>query len=418
MAKIRKLVAREILDSRGFPTVEVMVQLEDSSVGVFSTPTGISVGKHEAVELRDGDVKRYEGRGVLTALKNILTFLAPKVIGKDSKDQKSIDKEMVEIDGTENKSKLGANGILAVSGAIAKAQAVSENLPLYAYVARLAGRKDKEPFSIPTQMFNILNGGKHGGGNIDFQEFMVVPPQANSYSQNLKMGVEIYYALKDVIISHSGVTLVGDEGGFAPVLYSNSDAFKILEEAVNKAGYNLGLTTFFSIDAAASYLKDGNAYRIKDRPVALSGPEFIEYYAALNEQFHLLSIEDPLSEDAWDDWQTLTEKMGNETLIVGDDLITTNLDRLNKAISKKACNAVIIKPNQAGTISETLEVVNLAKSSGLKIIVSHRSGETNDDFIADFAVGINAEYAKLGAPARGERVAKYNRLLEIEHEIS
>src|SRR3989338_1954237 len=338
MAKIRKLVAREILDSRGFPTVEVMVQLEDSSVGVFSTPTGISVGKHEAVELRDGDVKRYEGRGVLTALKNILTFLAPKVIGKDSKDQKSIDKEMVEIDGTENKSKLGANGILAVSGAIAKAQAVSENLPLYAYVARLAGRKDKEPFSIPTQMFNILNGGKHGGGNIDFQEFMVVPPQANSYSQSLKMGVETYYALKDVIISHSGVTLVGDEGGFAPVLYSNSDAFKILEEAVNKAGYNLGLTTFFSIDAAASYLK--------------------------------------------------------------------------------ACNAVIIKPNQAGTISETLEVVNLAKSSGLKIIVSHRSGETNDDFIADFAVGINAEYAKLGAPARGERVAKYNRLLEIEHEIS
>lgn len=418
MAKIKRLVAREILDSRAYPTVEVIVQLEDSAVGVFSTPTGISVGKHEALELRDGDVKRYAGRGVLTALKNILTYLAPQIIGKDASDQKAIDREMIVIDGTDNKSRIGANGILAVSGAIARAQAVSENMPLYAYIAKLLGRPANESFSIPTPMFNILNGGKHGGGNIDFQEFMVVPPRANSYSQSLKMGVETYYALKEVIINHSGVTLVGDEGGFAPVLYSNSDAFKILEEAVSKAGYNLGLNTFFSIDVAASYFKSGNTYRIKDRPVGLSGPDFIEYFASLNEQFHLLSIEDPLSEDDWDDWQSLMKKMGNETLIVGDDLITTNLERLKKAISKKACNAVIIKPNQVGTITETLEVVKLAKASGFKLVVSHRSGETNDDFIADFSVGISAEYAKFGAPARGERVAKYNRLLEIEHETS
>ena len=267
-------------------------------------------------------------------------------------------------------------------------------------------------------MFNILNGGVHGGGNTDFQEFMVVPPQANTYTKNLRMAVEIYNQLKDVIASHSGVTLLGDEGGFAPVLYSNVDALKLIQDAITRAGYNLGLDVFFSIDAASSnFVKDGE-YKIKDRPVSFSSTEFVDYYATLNEQFHFLSIEDPLSEDDWESWKRLNAKIGADTLVVGDDLITTNLQRLKKAINDKACNATIIKPNQVGTITETLDVVKEAKANNFKIIVSHRSGETNDDFIADFAVGVASDYVKFGAPARGERVAKYNRLLEIEHEIS
>ena len=324
---------------------------------------------------------------------------------------------MISADGTQNKEKLGANSILTLSGAIAKAQAASQNVSLYRYIAQISGNNNPT-FTIPAPMFNILNGGVHGGGNIDFQEFMIVPPHAKSYSKNLRMGVEVYYSLREVISSHSGITLVGDEGGYAPVLYSNIDAFKLIEDAISRAGYNLGLDVFFSIDVAASYfLKDGE-YRIKDRPVSYSTNEFMDYYATLNEQFHLLSIEDPLDQDNWDAWAKLTAKIGQNTLIIGDDLITTNLERLKQAVSSKACNAVIIKPNQVGTITETLAVVKEAKSKNFKIIVSHRSGETNDDFIADFAVGISADYVKFGAPAKGERVAKYNRLLEIEHELS
>ena len=323
---------------------------------------------------------------------------------------------MISADGTQNKEKLGANSILTLSGAIAKAQAASQNVSLYRYIAQISGNNNPT-FTIPAPMFNILNGGVHGGGNIDFQEFMIVPPHAKSYSKNLRMGVEVYYSLREVISSHSGITLVGDEGGYAPVLYSNIDAFKLIEDAISRAGYNLGLDVFFSIDVAASYfLKDGE-YRIKDRPVSYSTNEFMDYYATLNEQFHLLSIEDPLDQDNWDAWAKLTAKIGQNTLIIGDDLITTNLERLKQAVSSKACNAVIIKPNQVGTITETLAVVKEAKSKNFKIIVSHRSGETNDDFIADFAVGISADYVKFGAPARGERVAKYNRLLEINRQL-
>lgn len=418
MARIKKIIGREILDSRAFPTIEATVVLDDGTVGTYAIPSGISVGKHEAVELRDGDAKRYQGKGVLTALKNLGTVLAPSLIGMDASKQKEIDDVMKNLDGTENKSKLGANSILALSGAVAKAQSASLKMPLYQYISQLLSGEVKKSFTIPTPMFNILNGGKHGGGNIDFQEFMIVPPKANSYSQDLKIGVEIYYALKEVILNHSGITLLGDEGGYAPVLYSNSDAFKILDEAVARAGYNLGLEAFFSLDVAASnFLKDG-AYKIRDRAVALTTEEFIEFYLSLNDQYHILSIEDPLQEDDWDGWKEITEKMGDKTLIVGDDLITTNLERLKKAVEKKSCNAVIIKPNQVGTITETIEVVKATQAANLKIVVSHRSGETNDDFIADFAVGIGADYAKFGAPARGERVAKYNRLLEIEHELS
>jgi len=418
VAQIKKIIGREILDSRGYPTVEAIVQLVDGSVGSFAVPSGASIGSHEAVELRDGDIARYGGKGVLKCLHNIVAVFAPQIIGKDAANQAEIDKIMIDADGSDDKSKLGANTILAISAAVTKAQSASEKVTLYKYISKLLTGADNQKFQIPTPMFNILNGGKHGGGNTDFQEFMVVPPQATAYSQNLKLGAEIYYALKDVITNHSGVTLIGDEGGYAPVLYSNSDALKIIEEAVQKANYKLGLDVFFSIDVAASYFLEGNAYKIKDRPVALATRDFIDYFKALNDQYHILSLEDPLSEDDWDGWVSITQKLGTETLIIGDDLITTNLARLNKAIEKKACNAIIVKPNQVGTITETIQVVKRAKEANLKIVVSHRSGETNEDFIADFAVGVGADYAKFGAPARGERVAKYNRLLEIEYELS
>lgn len=418
MAIIKKIIGREILDSRGYPTVEAIVQLDDGSVGSFAAPSGASIGRHEAVELRDRDPQRYKGKGVLQCLHNIATILGPKIIGMDAANQSEIDKAMIEADGSEDKSKLGANTILSISAAATKAQSTSEKSTLYKYISKLMTGTDNQKFQIPTPMFNILNGGKHGGGNTDFQEFMVVPPQASAYSQNLRIGAEIYYSLKEVITNHSGVTLIGDEGGYAPVLYTNSDALKILEEAVQKAGYKLGIDVFFSLDVAASYFLEGNDYKIKDKPVALSTADFIEYFKVLNDQYHILSLEDPLSEDDWDGWTRITERLGTQTLIVGDDLITTNLGRLNKAIEKKSCNAIIVKPNQVGTITETLDVAKRAKEANFKIVVSHRSGETNEDFIADFAVGIGADYAKFGAPARGERVAKYNRLLEIEYELS
>src|SRR3989344_135016 len=418
MAKITKIIGREILDSRAIPTVEAIVVLDDNSVGSFAVPSGISVGKHEAVELRDKDTKRFSGNGVLKALTNIHTILTPLLIGKDAQNQLEIDKLMIDADGSENKANLGANSILALSGAVARAQASSQNLSLYRYIAKLSEKDTNQQHLIPTPMVNILNGGKHGGGNVDFQEFLIVPPKSNSYSKNLQICTEIYYSLKETIIAHSGIPLIGDEGGYSPTLYSNADAFKILEEAVSKSGYNLGVDVFFSIDVAASNLLSGSGYKIKDKPIAMNAADFIDYFVALNEQYHLLSIEDAVSEDDWNSWQVLTEKLGESVLIVGDDLITTNMNKLKKTIEKKACNAIIIKPNQVGTVTETIEVIKEAVKNNLKIIVSHRSGETNDDFIADFAVGVGADYMKLGAPARGERVAKYNRLLEIEHEIS
>ena len=417
MAKIKKIIAREILDSRAQPTIQAIVELEDGAVGFFAAPSGISVGKNEAVEVRDKDPARYAGLGVLKNLENIVTIIAPKLIGQEAGNQTKIDGILIELDGTDNKSKLGANTTLSLSGAVVCAQAASEKKPPYLYVAQLLGKTDKA-FTIPTPMFNILNGGKHGNENLDFQEFLIVPPMANTYSKNLKIGVECYYSLKDTLKSHNANTLVGDEGGYAPALYSNMDAFKILEEGINKAGYKLGLDVFFSLDVAASNILEGGAYRIKDKPVPLTTTDFIDFYVTLNEQYHLLSLEDPLEEEDWDGWKMLMSKLGGETLIVGDDLIVTNPERLKKAISQKACNATVIKPNQIGTITETLNVVKIAKENKFKIVVSHRSGETNDDFIADFAVGTEADYAKFGAPARGERVAKYNRLLEIEHELS
>lgn len=417
MAKIKKIIAREILDSRANPTIETIVALEDGAVGVFSVPSGSSVGKNEAMELRDKDPQRYGGLGVLTCLEKIAKDLSPKLIGQDATNQEALDAVMISADGSSDKKNLGANTILSLSAAITKAQAASQKLPLYQYISQLAGQSTNQ-FTIPTPMFNILNGGKHGNMNLDFQEFMIVAPKSSSYSKSLKIGVESYHALKETLKTHNASILIGDEGGFAPSLYSNSDALKMMEEAVTSANYKLGIDLFFSIDAAASNFHQGNGYRLKDRPTPLSSGDLVEFYIALNEQYHFLSIEDPFSEEDWDNWQDITKKLGTDTLIAGDDLTTTNLERMQKAVSQKSCNAVVIKPNQIGTISETIKAANFAKESALKIIVSHRSGETNDEFIADFAVGIGADYAKFGAPARGERVAKYNRLLEIEHELS
>lgn len=405
------------MDSRGQPTLEAIVELEDGASGIYSVPSGTSVGKHEAFELRDGDQARFDGKGVLKALGNISTIIAPQIIGMDAQNQKEIDRAMIVLDGTDNKSKLGANSILALSGAIVKAQSASERMPLYQYIAKIAGASTSE-FSIPTPMFNILNGGLHAGFNLDFQEFLIVPPKAKTFSENLKFGVEVYFTLKDILKSQNYTTLLGDEGGFAPMLYSNMEAFKVFEEAVTSAGYKPGLDAFFSLDAAASNLKQGGTYRIKDKPVPQTAGDLIEFYVSANEQYHLLSLEDPLADDDWGAWTDLLQKLGAQTLIVGDDLTSTNIKLLQKAIAERAVNAVIVKPNQIGTISETLDFIKMAKEAKFKIIVSHRSGETNDDFIADFAIGVGADYAKFGAPARGERVAKYNRLLEIEHELS
>ena len=417
MAKIKKIISREILDSRGDPTIEATVILDDDSFGVFSTPSGLSIGKHETVELRDKDQARYSGKGVLRALEKIYSVISPSILGKDAAQQRIIDNIIIAADKTKDKSNLGANAMLAISGAVAKAQARSQNVGLYQYINEISQIK-LERFEIPTPMFNILNGGLHGSGNVDFQEFLLIPKKSGSYSDNLRAGVEIYYHLKQTIAAHSGIVLVGDEGGYAPTLYSNVDALKLIAEAIDSAHYQLGLDVFLSLDVAATELKKEGSYRIKDRPIPLNSDEFIEFFTSLNNEYHLLSIEDPLAEDDWDDWKKLTEKIGKETIIVGDDLIATNLERLKKAKKEKACNGVIIKPNQAGTLSETIDVAKYAKEANFKIVVSHRSGETNDDFIADFAVAIGADYAKFGAPARGERVAKYNRLLEIEHELS
>lgn len=417
MANIKKIIAREILDSRGFPTIEAIVELDDAAVGASSVPTGASRGKFEAREIRDGDSGRFGGLGVLKALEKIKNILAPKLIGTNALDQAQIDQIMITVDGTADKSNLGANAILALSIAIAKAAAASYKIPLYQYLARLFGDKTNQ-LSIPTPMFNVINGGLHGGQNLDFQEFLLVLPKANKYSRNLQIGVETYYALKDVLKNHNASTQVGDEGGYAPIFYTNLEALKLLEEAVYKAGYKVGLDVFFSLDVAASQIIQGGNYRLRDRPVPLTADDLIEFYIYVNEQYRLLSIEDPYDQEDWSHWQLITSRLSNQLLIVGDDLIATNLNRLQKAIELQACSAIIIKPNQAGTITETLKVVKLAREHNLKIIVSHRSGETNDDFIADLSVGVGADYAKFGAPARGERVAKYNRLLEIEHELS
>lgn len=417
MATISQIFAREILDSRAIPTIEVSVGLDSGVWGTASVPSGSSRSKYEAFEMRDGDPKRFNGLGVLKAVSNVTQIIAPKIVGKNIYNQEEIDRLMLQLDGTEEKKNLGGNTILAVSLAVARAGSIEAKLPLYAYIAKLF-KNDTSGLFIPTPMFNILNGGKHGAGNLDFQEYMVVPSKNKTYSQGLQIGVEIYYALKKILIAKNYIHSLGDEGGFAPDLYVNAEAFDVIIEAIRQTNYQLGTDVFLSMDAAATSFYRGNGqYKIKDKPVNISSDELIEYWADIINQYRLLILEDPLEEDDWDGWVNMTTKIGNQVILVGDDLLSTNPKKLQTAINKKAANSILIKPNQVGTITETIEVVRMAKSNNWKTVFSHRSGETNDSFIADLAVGLGADYAKLGAPARGERVAKYNRLLSIEYEL-
>jgi len=419
MATIKQIWAREILDSRGMPTIEVAGQLDSGQIAVFSVPAGASTGSHEAIELRDQDEDRFYGKGVLKAVNNVNTVLAQAVLGKDPSNQEEIDNILINLDGTPNKSKLGANAILAVSGLTLRLGAIANNLTLYSWVLSLVKKMGITVYTkIPTPIFNIVNGGLHGASNLDFQEFHIIPVSSKSYSEGLRMAAEIYMVAGDKLRQKGAIHSVGDEGGFAPNLFTNMDALELLVESIKQTRYGLGRDVFLGLDAAASVFYKNGSYQIKDKTSPLDKPAMLEYYKVLNDQYHLAILEDPLEEDDWEGWKKITEMLASETIIVGDDLLVTNPEKVQKAITEKACTAVLVKPNQVGTISETLRVIKLARENGLKIVVSHRSGETNDWFIADFAVGVGADYVKFGAPARGERVAKYNRLLTIESEIS
>lgn len=417
-SKIYSIHAREIIDSRAYPTVETLVILQSGYRGVSSVPSGASVGKHEAVELRDGDKKRFDGQGVLKAVENVNTVIAPALVGKDPTKQAEIDASLIALDGTPAKAKLGANSILSVSQAIARAAAAQAQMPLYKYINVLAGGGTEMPMTrIPTPTFNVINGGAHGAGNLDFQEFHITPASNRAYHEAYRMGVELYHGVKKILKYRNAISSVGDEGGFAPNLFTNLDALEVLMEAVREGSYRFGVDVFFGLDLAANHFKTSRGYEIKDRAIPFSRDEFITYLKDMHKQYHVLLLEDPLDEDDWEGWTKITKEMGEEILIVGDDLLVTNPERFKKAIEQKACSAILMKPNQIGTLTEFLQVAVMAKQHDIKIIVSHRSGETNDTFISDLAVGIQSEYVKFGAPARGERVGKYNRLLAIENEL-
>ena len=418
MAKINKIWAREILDSRGIPTVEAACQLDSGVIAVASVPGGTSTGTYEASELRDKDPARYLGKGVLKAIENVNVTLGPAVWGYDVSEQGKIDDRLIAVDGTQNKSKYGANAILAISLVCAKAAALSANTPLYRWINTLAKQSGiTQEIRVPTPIFNMINGGLHGAGNLDFQEFHVMPASSKPFADALRMGVEIYMTLGLDLQRRGAIHSVGDEGGYAPNLFTNADALEVIYESIKETNYQMGRDVFLGLDVAADeFYKDGE-YSIRDKSAPLTPDGLLEYYKYLNSQYHLSHIEDPFQEDAWENWKSLTESFQAQLTVVGDDLLVTNPERVAKAISEKACNALLVKPNQVGTVTETLRVIKMARDAGWKIFASHRSGETNDWFIADFAVGIGADFAKFGAPCRGERVVKYNRLLSIESEL-
>ncbi len=411
MATIENIKAREILDSRGNPTLEVEVELFDGTIGRAAVPAGASTGKYEAVELRDGDVSRFNGLGVLQAVTNVNEPIAAAIIGMLATDQVAIDHKLIELDGTDNKSHLGANAILGTSLAVAHAAANLLDLPLYRYLGGVA------TYTLPVPMLNILNGGKHASGSTDFQEFMVVPAGASSFSHALQIGTEVYHCLKGVLKDKGLNTNVGDEGGFAPSLLSNKQAIEAILSAIEKAGYKPGKDCFIALDPAASqFYKDGQ-YILSREGVSLTTKEIVNYYVKWVSSYPIISIEDGMAEDDWDGWQLLTQKLGSKIQLVGDDLYATNVNRLSKGISLKASNSILIKPNQIGTLTETITAIKMAQQAGWAVVVSHRSGETEDTTIADLAVGLNTGLIKAGAPCRSERIAKYNRLLRIEDEL-
>jgi enolase len=414
MSKISKIVAREILDSRGNPTVEVDVVLKDKSFGRASVPSGASTGSHEAVELRDGDAKKYNGKGVTKAVKNANTILAKALINKEF-DQRSLDKKMIELDGTANKGRLGANAILGVSMAFAKAVAQSQKTSLYKYFAKIS--KTKNTIQLPVPMMNILNGGKHAEKSTDFQEFMVMPAGVKSFKEALRCGAEIFHALKKILHERGSSTTVGDEGGFAPSLSSNEEAIKIILEAIEKAGYKAGKDVFIALDVAATELYKDGKYHLASENKTLTSEEMVNFYADWCAKYPIISIEDGLAEDDWDGYKLMTEKLGSKVQIVGDDLFVTNIDRLKMGIEKGVANSILIKLNQIGTVSETIDSINMAKKAGYTSIISHRSGETEDATIADFVVGTGTGQIKTGSLSRTDRVAKYNQLLRLEEEL-
>ena len=411
MPTIEAVQAREILDSRGNPTVECEISLSDGAVGRASVPSGASTGRHEALELRDEDPKRFAGKGVLKAVGNINGEIAETVKGMDGTDQSFIDQLLIDLDGTPNKGRLGANSLLGVSLAVAHAAASSAGLSLYRYLGR-----DDTPV-VPVPMFNVLNGGAHADDSTDFQEFMVMPTGASSFSEGLRMGAEVYQSLKGVLKARALGVNVGDEGGFAPTLNSNRDAVELLLEAIEAAGYKPGLDCHLALDVAATELYRDGSYFLPKEGSTLDSAGMTELLGSWARDFPIASVEDGLAEDDWDGWSALTESIGDRVQLVGDDLYVTNKERLQKGIESKSSNSILIKLNQVGTLTETLDAISTAKGAGFTAIVSHRSGETEDTTIADLAVATGVGQIKTGAPARSERVAKYNRLLRIEHEL-
>ncbi|MDZ4328869.1 MAG: phosphopyruvate hydratase [Pseudomonas sp.] len=416
MAKIVDIKGREVLDSRGNPTVEADVLLDNGIIGSACAPSGASTGSREALELRDGDKSRYLGKGVLKAVANINGPIRDLLKGTDPSDQKALDHAMIKLDGTENKGSLGANAILAVSLTAAKAAAKDQDLPLYAHIANLNGTPGV--YSMPVPMMNIINGGEHADNNVDIQEFMVQPVGAKSFSEGLRMGTEIFHHLKAVLKARGLSTAVGDEGGFAPNLASNEDALKVISEAVANAGYKLGTDVTLALDCAASEFYEDGKYNLSGEGQVFTAEGFADYLKGLTERYPIISIEDGLDESDWAGWKILTDKIGEKTQLVGDDLFVTNTKILKEGIDKKIANSILIKFNQIGTLTETLEAIQMAKAAGYTAVISHRSGETEDSTIADLAVGTSAGQIKTGSLCRSDRVSKYNQLLRIEEQLN
>lgn len=412
MTLISRVSAREVLDSRGNPTIEVEVALDSGGFGRAIVPSGASTGEHEAHELRDQDAKRYRGRGVLSAVANVTESIALEIEGEDATNQAAIDARLLALDGTPNKTSLGANAILGVSLAIARAAADGVGLPLYRYIGGPGAT------TLPVPMFNIMNGGRHASGSTDFQEFMIMPVTAGTFAESLRIAVEIYHQLHDVLTDAGHGTTVGDEGGFAPRLGSNAVAFEVILEAINRAGYVPGKDVYLAIDAAASELMDdAGRYVLAQEDRTLTTPELVGLWSEWVDRFPIISIEDGLGENDWDGWSALTEAIGDKVQLVGDDLLVTSTNRLQEAIARQAGNSILIKVNQIGSLTETLEAIDMAHRAGFTSVISHRSGETEDTTIADLAVATNAGQIKTGAPARTDRVAKYNQLLRIEDDL-
>ena len=409
--KIERIKAREILDSRGNPTVEVDVRLIDGTLGRAAVPSGASTGSHEALELRDGDKRRFGGKGVLNAVSNVNEKIAPVLIGMDASEQGEIDRTMLVLDSTPAKSNLGANSILGVSLAVAYAAAGSSQQPLYRYLG------GEEAYLLPVPMMNILNGGKHAADSVDLQEFMIAPAGAGNFSTALRMGAEIYQTLKKLLKDKGLATAVGDEGGFAPALPTNKEAIQVIVDAIEVAGYQPGKDCFIALDPASSEFFIDDQYDLAKEGRKLSSAQMVDYYVDLVSSFPIISIEDGLAEDDWEGWQIITEKLGHKVQIVGDDLFVTNIERISQGIDTRASNSVLIKLNQIGTLTETRSAIDMALKAGWTAVVSHRSGETEDTTISDLCVGLNTGQIKTGAPCRSERVAKYNRLLRIEEEL-